>query len=208
MSISQAAPALRNRSLTRLQKSRERTDPLFDLLLPMSFYERPIPARHRLIFYLGHLEAFDWNLLTPKLGLKSGDPALDQLFAFGIDPVDRGLPTDLPSDWPRIGHVKSYNNHVRSRLDEELSFATSRTSSNNGDAELETLLNVAIEHRLMHAETLAYLFHNLPLERKVSHPAEPHDSRPSPQLRQVEIPNGIATLGQRRGVSSSFGWDN
>jgi len=29
-----------------------------------SIYERPIPERHRIVFYVGHLEAFDWNLFA------------------------------------------------------------------------------------------------------------------------------------------------
>ena len=37
------------------------TDKLFELVRPESLYARPIPERHRIIFYLGHLEAFDWN---------------------------------------------------------------------------------------------------------------------------------------------------
>ena len=31
----------------------------------------------------------------------------------------------------------------------------------------EQLLHVAIEHRLMHAETFAYMLHHLPFEQKV-----------------------------------------
>ncbi len=71
-----------------------RTDELFKVLAPNAFYDRPIPERHRLIFYFGHLEAFDWNLLGPALGLEPVNQALNRLFAFGIDPVDGGLPTD------------------------------------------------------------------------------------------------------------------
>ena len=47
-----------------LEHARQLTDELFDLIGPDSLYERPIPERHRLIFYLGHLEAFDWNLIA------------------------------------------------------------------------------------------------------------------------------------------------
>ena len=79
-----------------------RTDALFQMLPASSFYDRPVPERHRLIFYLGHLEAFDSNLFAPVLGLKSHDPKFDKLFAFGIDPVGGGLPTDVPADWPSI----------------------------------------------------------------------------------------------------------
>ena len=68
------------------------------LSVPDSLYERPIPERHRIIFYIGHLEAFDWNLFHDRvLGLKSFHLEFDRLFAFGIDPVGGGLPTDQPS---------------------------------------------------------------------------------------------------------------
>src|SRR5215469_6684401 len=86
--------------LYRLSEARRRTSQIFELLPAGSFYDRPIPERHRLIFYLGHVEAFDWNLLSSPLGLVSRNPEFDKLFAFGIDPVGGGLPTDVPGDWP------------------------------------------------------------------------------------------------------------
>src|SRR5208283_4151822 len=93
-------------------------DALFNLLRADAFYERPIPERHRIIFYVGHLEAFDWNLLSGRVGgLKSANPEFDRLFAFGIDPVGGGLPTDQPSDWPHLGEVNAYNLRVRDGLD-------------------------------------------------------------------------------------------
>ena len=55
---------------------------------------------------------------------------------------------------------------------------------------LSTLLNVAIEHRLMHAETLAYMLHQLPLDRKVKQ-SEFLTSATSPvDHGSVEIPAG------------------
>ena len=91
MTASRAVMKLEPSLLVRLQEARERTDALFRLLPPNTFYDRPIPERHRLIFYLGHLEAFDRNLLSGPLGISSEDSALDKLFAFGIDPVGGGL---------------------------------------------------------------------------------------------------------------------
>ena len=76
----------------RLADARARTDELFAIVRPEAMYERPISERHRIIFYVGHLEAFDWNLLRPESGLQPFDESLDRLFAFGIDPVDGGLP--------------------------------------------------------------------------------------------------------------------
>ena len=158
-----------------------------------------------MIFYLGHLEAFDWNLLGTKLGLAPQNPAYNKLFAFGIDPVDGGLPSDTPSDWPTIAEVENYNRGIRAQLDQALADPGALHSADPefGDA----LLHVAIEHRLMHAETLAYLLHNLPVDRKVPHPAPQHDPAPAPLQRQVTIPEGVATLGQHRDAGS-FGWDN
>jgi iron(II)-dependent oxidoreductase len=188
----------------RLAEARARTDALFDLLPPASFYERPIPERHRLIFYLGHLEAFDWNLLHAALGLESRRPALDRLFAFGIDPVDGGLPMDTPADWPSIAEVKQYNQQVRALLDERLPRVADAGDPLLADG---TLLHVAIEHRLMHAETLAYLLHNLPVDKKAAQPGPAVDARPAPEQRQAAIPAGIATLGRSRSAGG-FGWDN
>ena len=46
-----------------LASARARTDELFRVVRPESLYDRPVPERHRMVFYLGHLEAFDWNQL-------------------------------------------------------------------------------------------------------------------------------------------------
>ena len=117
---SRAVPTSESPLLTRLAEARARTDALFQVLPPNSFYDRPIAERHRLIFYLGHLEAFDFNLLGGPLDLASHDEAFNKLFAFGIDPVDGGLPTDQPKDWPTIARVEKYNRLTREHLDDAI----------------------------------------------------------------------------------------
>src|SRR5437879_7807162 len=80
-----------------LMEARARTDTLFGMVKPDALYERPIPERHRIIFYLGHLDAFDWNQIGQgALGLKPFHASFDQLFAFGIDPPVGQLPEDKP----------------------------------------------------------------------------------------------------------------
>src|SRR5438876_12373295 len=104
------------RSSRRQQMARARalTDGLFLEVKPEALYERPIPERHRIIFYLGHLEAFDWNQIGQgALRLKSLHASFDQLFAFGIDPPVGRMPDDKPSDWPAVKEVLSYNQRVR-----------------------------------------------------------------------------------------------
>jgi ergothioneine biosynthesis protein EgtB len=207
MATSRLAPHLDPTLLFRIGEARARTDALFQMLPASSFYDRPVPERHRLIFYLGHLEAFDSNLFAPVLGLKSHDPKFDKLFAFGIDPVGGGLPTDVPADWPSIGQVERYNRRVRTALDDALHAAEEAGSSVPEIAD-GTLLHVAIEHRLMHAETLAYLLHNLPFDRKIPQAETFADMRPAPVPEQIMIPAGVATLGQPRNLPHTFGWDN
>ena len=85
------------------------SDALFNLVRPGSLYERPIPERHRIIFYLGHLEAFDWNLLSNGvLGLRSLILNLIGCLLSASIPSAVDCPTDLPSDWPSLDAVRDY----------------------------------------------------------------------------------------------------
>jgi hypothetical protein len=106
----------------RLAEARSMTDDLFRIVHTQALYDRPIPARNRIVFYIGHLEAFDWNLIAGQaLGLGPAHKEFDRLFAFGIDPVGGGLPTDQPSDWPRLAEIDAYNLRVRQELERILS---------------------------------------------------------------------------------------
>src|SRR3984957_1601275 len=179
----------------RLDSARQLTDSIFKLLKPGALFSRPIPERHRLVFYLGHLEAFDWNLLGRKtLGVDSWSPEFDTLFEFGIDPPVGQAAADQPSDWPGVEEIRAYNKRVRARLDELV------------DQAPEQIIQVALEHRLMHAETLAYLLHNVPYHHKKTSVTAPlvHSSNRLVNS-MIEIAPGVATLGQKRG---EFGWDN
>ena len=209
MTVAQEQLAMRHRLLDGISHAREQSDALFQILLPASLYDRPIPERHRFIFYLGHLEAFDWNLLHENvLGMKSFHPEFDRLFAFGIDPVGGGLPSDQPPDWPPIEAVQDYVAGVRAALDEKLGKVRAQSGPPVwNDVSLDTLLHVAMEHRLMHVETLAYMLHQLPLDRKAQHTQPPVLILPRADFRMVEIPAGRASLGLPR-RADSFGWDN
>src|SRR5260370_29435952 len=202
-----AAVRIRHDLHTRLLDARARTDEVFRAVREEALYDRPIPERHRIIFYVGHVEAFDWNLLAQRaFGLRSFQRTFDQLFAFGIDPVDAGLPSDTPADWPTREEVERYNRRLRDELDRAIEHALGRPEE--GHPQLIAMLKVAIEHRLMHAETLAYMLHRLPSGRKIGGTEvvalEAH--RVKSQLG--EIPAGPATLGMERHTEAEFGWDN
>jgi iron(II)-dependent oxidoreductase len=178
-----------------LDRAREETDRLFALVRPDSLYERPIPERHRILFYVGHVEAFDWNLIGRyALDAPSFHPVFDRLFAFGIDPPPGRLPEDRPADWPSPAEVERYNQRVRDEIDSRM------------DAVPEQLVHVAIEHRLMHAETFAYILHQLPYDRKVVRGHAVVESACAPRPATIDIPEGEAVLGLD--ADEGFGWDN
>jgi gamma-glutamyl hercynylcysteine S-oxide synthase len=209
MLVAEKPAAVFRELLERLSHARRRSDALFAMVRSDFLYERPIPERHRIIFYVGHLEAFDWNLLNKDcFGLKSVHPEFDRLFAFGIDPVGGGLPSDQPADWPSLHAVREYVSHVRNVLDESLANVISESDFRTRDGfPLRTLLNVAVEHRLMHVETLSYMLHQLPFHMKVRASGSPQPAG-SPVIPDVvSIPAGVATLGLSR-EGGAFGWDN
>ena len=180
-----------------LRDARARTDELFGLVRPGAIYDRPIAERHRIVFYLGHVEAFDWNLVRGHAAdLRPFHAEFDRLFAFGIDPPPGQLPSDEPRDWPGVPEVAEYNRRTRAAIDAVLERIP------------EQSLHVAIEHRLMHAETLAYILHTLPYEKKVpaddAGPAPP--SRGAVRHRMIDFAAGKVQLGLPAG--QGFGWDN
>jgi ergothioneine biosynthesis protein EgtB len=191
--------------LSRLAEARSMTDDLLRMVAPEALYDRPIPERHRIVFYTGHLEAFDFNLFLGQLdGLRSCHPEFDRLFAYGIDPVGGGLPTDQASDWPALEDIQEYNARVRKDLDTRLESGLARPAPALADG---VLVNIAIEHRLMHVETLAYMLHQLPFDHKARLATESAPAAAPIASRMVEIPAGMVTLGLSR-TPDNFGWDN
>lgn len=210
MPVAQREVEARHELLDRLTTARANTDSLFELVKPEFLYDRPIRERHRIVFYIGHLEAFDFNLLRERaVDVEPVRPEFDGLFAFGIDPVGGGLPSDLPKDWPAISEVRKYVSRLRRTLDEALE----RRMSDDAmllqrEFPLNQLLQVAIEHRLMHAETLGYMLHQLPLDHKNSPQIRPELVLGPAIPTMINLPAGQVTLGLRRDVPDTFGWDN
>jgi gamma-glutamyl hercynylcysteine S-oxide synthase len=175
------------------RRIRARTRSLYELITEDAYYDRPIPLRNPLVFYEGHLPAFAVNTLVKLTHKRPGiDARFETLFARGIDPADEAsakTPTDL---WPTRAEVLAYNAAAERLVEENLE---------NSEATFTIL-----EHELMHQETLMYLLHALPHEKKRGGQAglsvrtgriacPPH----------VRIPAGPTTMGQ---AETHFGWDN
>jgi formylglycine-generating enzyme required for sulfatase activity len=165
-------------------------DGMFSLVAEDSFYERPIPPRHRIVFYAGHVEAFDRNLV----GVPSFAPELDALFAFGIDPPPGELPADGPDAWPALERVLEYRDRVRELVDTIWPEVSQQKR------------HVAIEHRLMHAETFAYMLHGMDPARLVRPGNQSSDDGLVTANEMFSLPSGEACLGQPD--PDEFGWDN
>ncbi len=195
---------LRQTLAQALEEGRRLSDAAFASLRPRAFTVRPIAERHRLIFYRGHLEAFDWNLLCrDALKRPSRRADWEKLFAFGIDPVDGALPHDEPTDWPTPEALGPWLKTLRADVDAALATAPLEGWLQGGWA-----FTAAIEHRLMHVETLAYLFHRLDDEHKQPAP----EAAAAPTGRLVDewrhVPAGPAQLGLSRATAPYAGWDN
>ena len=123
---------------------------------PFCFIRATRPAAARLIFYLGHLEAFDWNHIAVwAMEEPAFNQTFDRLFEAGIDPDSSNLPSD--SERP------NGRSNRRSAL---TASASASASTKCFRTRPETVVEMALEHRLMHAETFAYLLQNLPYEQK------------------------------------------
>lgn len=183
--------------IAELRAARAASDAVFARLAPEAMRTRPVRERHRFIFYVGHLEAFDANLLRHACEVRSPDSAWDARFARGIDPLGAdGLPTDDAHDWPPTDDVIAYGRAVRDAIDDALA---------REGADAGVLVDAMIEHRLMHVETLAYLAHQLPLGMVAPADAPPLADTPPPRAHRIEIPAGRATLGTN---DRAFAWDN
>jgi gamma-glutamyl hercynylcysteine S-oxide synthase len=177
-----------------LSRARAQTDLLFAAIDPAALYERPIAERHRIVFYLGHIEAFDWNQMQlAGISEPSHNKTFDKLFEFGIDPEPGQLPHDKPSDWPSVAEIASYNSQVRASIDQHLHALPSDVA------------HMMIEHRHMHSETFAYILHNLEYVKKNGPKPHPNGGEPV-KTEMMRIPAGEAILG--RHPDEGFGWDN
>ena len=181
---------------------RARTREVFAIPKPETYYERPILLRNPIVFYEGHLPAFNVNTLI-KLTLKQPgvDAGYEVLFERGIDPESVDAAKSPTDQWPTRRCVQEYGAKADALIERALK------ESPLGDGEAATAI---MEHEQMHQETLMYMFHEMPYEKKIARKPLSFSRHPLPSrgerdgVRGVGIPAGVATLGNK----DSFGWDN
>ncbi len=191
----------------RYLRNRERSQSLFDMLSEDAYYSRPIALRHPVVFYEGHLPAFSFNTLIKKaLGRPAIDPALERLFARGIDPHE-STGGAAAQAWPSRAAVQAFAREADRQIVEALQ---REELDRPGDPLLDhgEAAYAILEHEEMHQETLLYMWHRLPFQDKhaPSGYRPTTDGRP-PVQEWVPVPGGRATMGVERGAIA-FGWDN
>jgi ergothioneine biosynthesis protein EgtB len=205
------APALdRTRTLDRYRRIRARTRLLFDVLDESVYDERPIALRNPVVFYEGHLPAFAVNTLIKRaLGRPGVDEHLERIFERGIDPESeataaaRGNPA-----WPTREVVLAFAAQA-DRLIEEAIVGADLERDDHPLLKRAQALWAILEHEEMHQETLAYMWHEIPvsLKRKPALYVTLPPSRSTPPTpARVTIPAGVVTLGTHD--EDAFAWDN
>jgi ergothioneine biosynthesis protein EgtB len=191
----------------RLRACWSRSDQIFDLLDPAALHEQPIALRHPLIFYLGHLPAFAWNqVCRGVLEMPSFRADFDSLFERGIDPmgVDH---YESSTEWPAVAEVLEYRDRVRQELLDAIGPVADR-ADRDPLAERGRIFEVAIEHDLMHQETLQYILQQLPVDRKTKpEQMPPYSFNGTAPLATVSVGGGPVVLGADCDAVP-FGWDN
>jgi ergothioneine biosynthesis protein EgtB len=192
--------------LARFESVRRRTEEVFSRLSAEAFWERPLPLRHPICFYRGHLAAFDVNTLVKRaMGRPGIDEGFEQLFERGIDPSDEDSARRASIDrWPPRAQIELYVAEADRRTRDCLAAVEDGIGGTIGRDAAWTCL----EHQEMHQETLLYIVRLLPHGEKVAPEGyAPAFAGEAPQGEWIAIPAGPATLGAARG-EIPFGWDN
>src|SRR5262249_33964528 len=144
---------------------------LFDLVEGDAYKTNPIPLRHVIAFYEGHLPVFSFNTLVKKaLGHPGIDERYEKLFARGIDPEDEAAAQAKGQDaWPERREILAYAGEADRRILEVLEHEDLTRPGHPLLDRAEAVFTI-LEHEAMHHETLLYIMHRLPYSMK-SHPA-------------------------------------
>ena len=198
----------RARAIAWYQKNRARTAEIFNLLSDDAYYDQPIAQRHPIVFYEGHIPAFSLNTLVKKaLGKPGIDERLERLFARGIDPEETDTGSTAGFVWPDRAQVRAF----MAAADEMVIDALAKETLDVPGHPLLDRANAVytiLEHEAMHQETLLYMWHRLPHEKKrrpASYRVLTAPSQMTPE--NIAIAGGRVHLGARKGAIP-FGWDN
>jgi gamma-glutamyl hercynylcysteine S-oxide synthase len=190
-------------------RNRRRSRMIFDTVSPDAYETAPINLRNPFCFYEGHLSAFAVNTLMKRGLHRTGvNEEFEVLFERGIDPASERDVTRR-ARWPSRAEILDYGKRVDETILETIVHDDALDDDDDPILRNGSVLRALCEHEEMHQETLGYMLHRLPHEKKTRPPDAPQlavGGAPPPG-RQGAIQAGPATLGLDR-AGQAFGWDN
>ena len=187
----------------------DRYESLFDTLAcDDAYYQKSIPLRHPLIFYLGHTATFFINkfilagLITERI-----NPRLESMFAIGVDEMSWDDLADTHYEWPTPAEVMAYRRTMREVVDHVI--ATAPLSMPLGWKDAFWVVLMGIEHERIHLETSSVLIRQHVIDYVKPHPAWAPCalSGPAPQNELIDIASGTVRIGKSFD-DPVYGWDN
>ena len=174
-----------------------------------SFYLRPEPLRHPVIFYLGHTATFFINkLVISKIIDRRVNPVFESMFAIGVDEMSWDDLNDGNYDWPSVDEVWAYRRTVRELVD-DLIKTMPLTLPIGWDSPFWIIM-MGIEHERIHLETSSVLIRQTAIDQIIPDPFWelcPHQDVAAPENELIPVPEGTVTLGKSKD-HPLYGWDN
>ena len=182
---------------------------LFDCLADdKGYFQKSIPLRHPLIFYLGHTATFFVNkLVLAKLLPERIDPRMESTFAVGVDEMSWDDLNEDHYEWPSVAAVMDYRDKVRTTV-LELIESLPLTLPINWESPWWPIV-MGIEHERIHLETSSVLIRQHDLARVQQQPAwaPTRETGEAPENTLVTVPAGTVRVGKSYD-DAWYGWAN
>jgi len=182
---------------------------LFDCLADdKGYFQKSIPLRHPLIFYLGHTATFFVNkLVLAKLLPERIDPEMESTFAVGVDEMSWDDLNEDHYEWPSVAAVMDYRDKVRTTV-LELIESLPLTLPINWESPWWPIV-MGIEHERIHLETSSVLIRQHDLARVQQQPAwaPTRETGEAPENTLVTVPAGTVRVGKSYD-DAWYGWAN
>ncbi len=173
------------------------------------FYHRGDPLRHILLFYLGHTAVFYINkFFLAGIIRERINPALESVFAIGVDEMSWDDLNYNHYDWPSVDEVRNYRDKAR-----EVILRVIDTAGLKLPVEWDSpfwIVMMGIEHERIHLETSSVLIRQLPLEEVV--PGRFGEICPdrgdAPAENRLVAVSGVKMKLGKPADHPYYGWDN
>ncbi|CAL6108908.1 5-histidylcysteine_sulfoxide synthase [Hexamita inflata] len=173
-----------------------------------SWYKKPIPIRHPLIFYYGHTAAFFVNKLNiSKFSDKRIDPKTERMVAIGVDEMSWDDLNEAHYDWPTVAKMHEFRQLCKALVLEFISTMPIKLPITQEDP--AWIILMGIEHQHIHLETSSVLIRQQKLElvKKVFEdcPNKRTEFQDVPKNKLIKVAAQIVHLGKK---DATYGWDN